>query len=186
VIVGGGYLGLEAAAGLTKLGKNVTLVDACERLLSRVAAEPLSRFYEMEHRSHGVDIRLKTEVRSIERVASRLRARLTDGDLVPCDLIIAGVGIEPEVEPLLAAGAEGRNGVRVDDECRTSLHDVFAIGDCALHANVFAEGADVRLESIQNANDMANAVAKTLSGIPTSYEAVPWFWSPTKCPTIAS
>jgi 3-phenylpropionate/trans-cinnamate dioxygenase ferredoxin reductase subunit len=92
-------------------------------------------------------------------------------------MVIVGIGIAPAVEPLVAAGADGGNGVRVDAQCRTSLPDVFAIGDCALHANAFADGAEIRLESVQNANDMANAVAKTLTGIPTEYHAVPWFWS---------
>ena len=95
----------------------------------------------------------------------------------PCEMVIVGIGIIPSVDPLIAAGAHGGNGVRVDASCRTSLPDIFAIGDCALHANGFADGAEIRLESVQNANDMANAVAKTLTGTPTEYHAVPWFWS---------
>jgi len=92
-------------------------------------------------------------------------------------MVIVGIGIIPAVTPLLAVGAAGGNGVKVDAQCRTSLPDIFAIGDCALHANAFADGAELRLESVQNANDMANAVAKTLTGVPTEYHAVPWFWS---------
>ena len=92
-------------------------------------------------------------------------------------MVIVGIGIVPEVEPLLNAGAVGGNGVRVDDQCRTSLPDVFAIGDCALHENRFAGGQEVRVESVQNANDMANVAARTIAGLNARYDATPWFWS---------
>jgi 3-phenylpropionate/trans-cinnamate dioxygenase ferredoxin reductase subunit len=178
VVIGGGYIGLEAAAVLTKLGKHVTVLEALDRVLARVAGEPLSRFYEAEHRAHGVDVRLGAKVACIEETDGRATGvRLADGEVLACEMVIVGIGINPAVEPLLAAGAEGGNGVRVDTQCRTSLPDIFAIGDCALHANHFAGDAEIRLESVQNANDMANAVAKTLTGAPTDYHAVPWFWS---------
>jgi 3-phenylpropionate/trans-cinnamate dioxygenase ferredoxin reductase subunit len=178
VVIGGGYIGLEAAAVLTKLGKHVTVLEALDRVLARVAGETLSRFYEAEHRAHGVDIRLGARVECIEEADGRAAGvRLADGEILPCEMVIVGIGIIPAVEPLLAAGAEGGNGVRIDAQCRTSLPDIFAIGDCALHANVFADEAEIRLESVQNANDMANAIAKTLTGSPTDYHAVPWFWS---------
>jgi len=178
VVIGGGYIGLEAAAVLTKLGKQVTVVEALDRVLARVAGAPLSRFYEAEHRAHGVDIRLGATVECIEEKDGRATGvRLADDAILPCEMVIVGIGILPSVEPLLAAGAAGGNGVKVDAYCRTSLPDIFAIGDCALHANSFADGAEIRLESVQNANDMANAVAKTLTGNPTKYDATPWFWS---------
>jgi 3-phenylpropionate/trans-cinnamate dioxygenase ferredoxin reductase subunit len=178
VVIGGGYIGLEAAAVLTKLGKKVTVLEALDRVLARVAGEPLSRFYEAEHRAHGVDVRLGAGVACIEEQDGRATGvRLASDEILPCEMVIVGIGILPSVAPLLAAGAAGGNGVAVDSECRTSLPDIFAIGDCALHANAFADGAELRLESVQNANDMANAVAKTLTGAPTEYHAVPWFWS---------
>lgn len=178
VVIGGGYIGLEAAAVLTKLGKQVTVLEALDRVLARVAGEPLSRFYEAEHRAHGVDVRLGAMVECIEQKDGRATGvRLAGGEVLPCEMVIVGIGIVPSVEPLRAVGAEGSNGVKVDAFCRTSLPDIFAIGDCALHANLFADGAEVRLESVQNANDMANAVAKTLTGTETEYHAVPWFWS---------
>lgn len=178
VVVGGGFIGLEAAAVLRKLGKAVVVLEAQERLLARVAAEPLSRFYEAEHRAHGVDVRLGVAVECIEEQdGAACGVRLADGALLPCDMVIVGVGIVPAVEPLLAAGAAGGNGVKVDAHCRTSLPDVFAVGDCAAHANAFADGATVRLESVQNANDQATVVAKALTGEPEPYAAVPWFWS---------
>ena len=92
-------------------------------------------------------------------------------------MVIVGIGILPAVEPLIAAGAEGRNGVRVDGQCRTSLPDVFAVGDCAEHRNRFAGGDWVRLESVQNANDQAAVAAKVIAGGSVQYEAAPWFWS---------
>jgi 3-phenylpropionate/trans-cinnamate dioxygenase ferredoxin reductase component len=177
-VIGGGYIGLEAAAVLSKLGKQVTVLEALPRVLARVAGEELSRFYEAEHRAHGVDVRMGTMVESIEGADGRASGvRLADGEVVPCEMVIVGIGIIPAVEPLLLAGAEGGNGVAVDALCRTTLPDVFAIGDCALHANDFAHGASIRLESVQNANDMATTVAKVLTGEETPYHAVPWFWS---------
>jgi len=178
VVIGGGYIGLEAAAVLTKLGKHVTVLEALDRVLARVAGEPLSRFFEAEHRAHGVDLRTGVSVESIEESdGAATGVKLADGTILPCEMVIVGIGIIPAVEPLLAAGAEGGNGVLVDAQCRTSLPDVFAIGDCAAHANRFAEGAVIRLESVQNATDQANTVAKALCGEAEPYDAVPWFWS---------
>jgi 3-phenylpropionate/trans-cinnamate dioxygenase ferredoxin reductase subunit len=177
-VIGGGYIGLEAAAVLTKLGKRIVLLEALDRVLARVAGEELSRFYEAEHRAHGVDLRLGVGVTALEGEDGHVTGvRLADGGLVPADLVIVGIGIIPATQPLIDAGAEGNNGVLVDTHCRTSLPDIFAIGDCAAHANDFAAGATIRLESVQNANDMANTVARAVTGDPQPYHAVPWFWS---------
>jgi 3-phenylpropionate/trans-cinnamate dioxygenase ferredoxin reductase component len=178
VVIGGGYIGLEAAAVLTKFGKQVTVLEAQDRVLARVAGRALSRFYEAEHRAHGVDIWLGANVACIEeRDGGACGVRLADNEVLPCEMVIAGIGIVPAVEPLLAAGAEGGNGVAVDSLCRTSLPDVWAIGDCAAHPNPYADGATLRLESVQNANDQATTVAKALTGTAEPYDAVPWFWS---------
>ena len=177
VVIGGGYIGLEAAAVLTKLGKAVTLIEALPRVLARVAGEDLSRFYEAEHRAHGVDLRTGCGVEALLGEGRVAGVRLADGTELPGDVVIVGIGIIPCVEPLLSAGAEGGNGVLVDGQCRTSLPHVFAIGDCAAHANGFAEGAVIRLESVQNANDQATVVAKVITGQEASYGATPWFWS---------
>ncbi|MCC2602141.1 NAD(P)/FAD-dependent oxidoreductase [Sphingopyxis yananensis] len=177
VVIGGGYIGLEAAAVLSKAGKKVVLLEALDRVLARVAGEPLSRFYELEHRSHGVDLRLGVGIEALEGDGHVTGVRLVGGEVIPADLVIVGIGIVPAVEPLLAAGAEGGNGVNVDSICRTSLTDIYAIGDCAAHSNGFAEGATIRLESVQNANDQANVVAKSICGTDQDYHAVPWFWS---------
>jgi len=180
VVIGGGYIGLEAAAVLTKAGKQVVLLEAQDRVLARVAGEALSRFYEKEHREHGVDLRLGVCVEAIEGEAHVTGVRLSDGEVIPADLVIVGIGIVPAVAPLLAAGAEGASGsggVLVDRHCKTSLPDIYAIGDCAAHENPFAEGAVIRLESVQNANDQANVVAKGIVGDEAPYHAIPWFWS---------
>jgi 3-phenylpropionate/trans-cinnamate dioxygenase ferredoxin reductase subunit len=177
VVIGGGYIGLEAAAVLSKLGKSVVLLEALDRVLARVAGEPLSRFFEGEHRAHGVDIRLGCEVDCIEGDTQVTGVRLADGEVIACGTVIVGIGIVPAVEPLVGAGAEASNGVEVDAACRTSLPHVFAIGDCARHANRFADGARVRIESVQNANDQATVAAKAIVGLDAAYDAVPWFWS---------
>jgi 3-phenylpropionate/trans-cinnamate dioxygenase ferredoxin reductase subunit len=177
VVVGGGYIGLEAAAVMTKAGVHVTLLEAQPRVLARVAGEALSRFYEAEHRAHGVDVRLGRQVASIEGTTTATGVRLADGEVLPGELVVVGIGIEPAVEPLLDAGAEGGNGVLVDAACRTSLADVYAIGDCALHRNRFAGDALVRVESVQNANDQATVAVRSIMGEAATYDAVPWFWS---------
>jgi 3-phenylpropionate/trans-cinnamate dioxygenase ferredoxin reductase subunit len=176
-VIGGGYIGLEAAASLTKLGKPVTLIEAQDRVLARVAAEPLSRFFEAEHRRHGVDLITGATVTALDGDDRVTGVTLADGAHIACDMAIVGIGIEPAVAPLLTAGAEGGNGVRIDAQCRTSLPDIFAIGDCAAHTNAFAGGAVIRVESVQNANDQANTVAALLTGAPARYDAIPWFWS---------
>ncbi len=179
VVIGGGYIGLEAAAVLRKLGCEVVLVEMLPRLLARVAGEALSDFYAAEHRRQGVDVRLSTGVHSVlgEAEGRVTGVRLDKGEEVPCDMVIAGIGIVPAVAPLIAAGAAGSNGVDVDFCCRTTLDDVYAIGDCAAHANAFADGAVIRLESVQNAHDMANTVARAIMGEKEPYHALPWFWS---------
>jgi 3-phenylpropionate/trans-cinnamate dioxygenase ferredoxin reductase subunit len=178
VVIGGGYIGLEAAAVLAKFGKSVTVVEMQDRVLARVAGADLSRFYEAEHRAHGVEILLNTAVECIEEDAGRAAGvRLASALVLPADMVVVGIGIVPSVEPLLAAGAAGGNGVNVDAFCRTSLPGVFAIGDCAAHVNRYASGARVRLESVQNAADQAMIAAKSIVGVPVAYDAVPWFWS---------
>ncbi len=178
VVIGGGYIGLEAAAVLRKLGKQVCVLETENRVLARVAGEELSHFYETEHRAHGVDLRTGVTVDCIEGDGTRaIGVRLADGEILPAEMVIVGIGIVPAVEPLIVAGATGDNGVWVDGHCRTSLADIYAIGDCAAHANAFADGATIRLESVQNANDQAMTAAKHITGNPAAYDAIPWFWS---------
>lgn len=177
-VIGGGYIGLEAAAVLTKLGKTVVLLEALPRVLARVAGAELSSFYEAEHRAHGVDLRTNVSITAIEGQKGKVNGvRLGDGNFVDAQMVIVGIGIIPAVEPLLTAGAKGGNGVEVDAHCRTSLPNIYAIGDCAAHANSFVDGATIRLESVQNANDQATIAAKAICGELLPYKATPWFWS---------
>jgi 3-phenylpropionate/trans-cinnamate dioxygenase ferredoxin reductase subunit len=176
-IVGGGYIGLEAAAVLTKLGCQVTLLEALPRILARVAGPELSAFYEAEHRAHGVDLRTEVKIEALEGEGRVTGVRLGDGSVIPADAVIVGIGIVAAVGPLIAAGAAGGNGVDIDEYCRTSLPDIYAIGDCAAFAADYADGTVMRVESVQNANDQATCVAKQLCGDALPYHAFPWFWS---------
>ncbi len=177
-VVGGGYIGLEAAAVLRKLGKDVIVLETLDRVLARVAGRELSHFYEAEHRAHGVDVRTRCKVDHLETDDDTVTAVVTsDGERFATDMVIVGIGIIPQTAALLAAGAAGGNGVDVDEHCRTSLPDVYAVGDCAAHTNRYAQGARVRLESVQNADDQAKAAAAHIVGLVEPYRSVPWFWS---------
>ena len=178
VVVGGGYIGLEAAAVIVQLGKSVTVVEQEGRVLARVAGETISRFFEAEHRARGVRVLLGSTVRAIEDRGGRAcGVRLSDGTVLPADLVVAGIGLVPAVQPLLEAGAAGANGVDVDDHCLTGIPNVYAVGDCAAHVNRFGDGRSIRIESVQNAVDQALVAAKAICGTPVGYDAVPWFWS---------
>lgn len=176
VIVGGGYVGLEAAAVLSRAGKQVTVVEAQQRLLARVAGPEVSAFFKTVHEAHGVRILLDAQVDALEGEARVARVRLADGTAIPADLVIAGIGLVPSVAPLGIASAD------VDGHCRTILPGVYAIGDCAAHPNRYAGGARIRLESVQNAVDMAKAAAAHIvhgdaASAARPYAACPWFWS---------
>ncbi len=178
VVIGGGYIGLEAAAVLRKLGCDVTLLELQPRLLGRVAGETLGTFFLEEHRRQGVDVRLETAVDRIEGRSGRVAAVVTStGETIPAEIVIVGIGIVAAVGPLIAAGASGSNGIDVDEFCRTTLDDIYAIGDCAAHANTYANNAVIRLESVQNAHDMAACAARGIMGEAQPYDALPWFWS---------
>jgi 3-phenylpropionate/trans-cinnamate dioxygenase ferredoxin reductase subunit len=178
VVVGGGYIGLEMAAVLRKRGHHVTVLEAQDRVLARVAGEALSRFIEAEHRGHGVEIRLGAQLREFRGVNGAVTSVvLADGEELPADFVITGIGIVPLVAPLLAAGAAGSNGVEVDEFCATSLPGIYAAGDGARHRNRFAQREWVRLESVQNATDQAITAAHAIAGQAKPYEALPWFWS---------
>jgi 3-phenylpropionate/trans-cinnamate dioxygenase ferredoxin reductase component len=178
VVIGGGYIGLEAAASLTKVGKQVTVVEALDRLLARVAGHAVSQFFLEQHRRHGVGVRLNASVSCIEGVEGQVcGVRLADGTVIPAEIVIVGIGIQPHVEPIAVAGADIANGVTVDGHCRTTLPDVYAIGDCASHRNAFGPDHPVRLESVQNAADQGAVVAHDICGSSQPYAAMPWFWS---------
>jgi 3-phenylpropionate/trans-cinnamate dioxygenase ferredoxin reductase subunit len=178
VVIGGGYVGLEVAAVLTKLGKSVTLLEALDRVLARVAGAEISSFFEQLHRARGIDVRTSVVVDSlVGQDGGVTGVQLAGGRAIEADLVIVGIGIAPAVAPLVAAGARHGNGVEVDDRCRTSLPNTYAVGDCAAHRNRHADGAWVRLESVQNATDQAVIAASNIMGQDIAYDAVPWFWS---------
>lgn len=176
LVIGGGYIGLEAAAEAAKKGLEVTLIEAAERILQRVACEETADYFRGLHRTHGVTVR---EGVGIERLASgkegALSATLADGAVLDVDLAIVGIGILPNSELAAEAGlAIELGGIRVDDFGRTSDPSIFAAGDCAC---LDWKGRPIRLESVQNAQDQAVNVALNMLGEATSYNPEPWFWS---------
>ncbi len=175
LIIGGGYIGLEAAAVARKLGVEVTLIEMAERILSRVAARETAGIIRSLHQSHGVRILEKTGLRELTGQGGRVTgAILSDGTALAADFVIAGIGASANDQLAQAAGIETANGILVDAFGRTSDPDVYAMGDCAL---LDWEGTRIRLESVQNAVDQAEAVAAILAGGNTPYLPRPWFWS---------
>ena len=176
VIIGGGYIGLETAAVLRSLGHQVVVIEAQSRLLARVTSPIISRFFLDLHLSHGVEVRLDTAVAGLTGNVRVDGVKLDTGERLPADIVIVGIGILPNIEPLRDCGLSCPNGIEVDDHCRTPNPHILAIGDCALHPNAFASGP-VRLESVQNAIDQAKTAASVIHGVPAPYNALPWFWS---------
>ena len=177
VIIGGGYIGLEAAAVGIKKGLNVTLVEALPRLLARVTGPELSAYYDSVHRRHGVDIRLGAGVQALETEGDKVSAVvLQDGTKVPADLVIVGIGLIPNTELAEQAGLDVDNGVLVDLYAQTSDPDIVAAGDCTNHENGFL-GRRMRLESVPNASEQARVAAASILGQKVPHAAVPWFWS---------
>lgn len=176
VIIGGGYIGLEVAAVARKMGMDVTVLEMEDRILARVTTEEMSAYYTKVHTQHGVEIRTRAaaaEILGEDRVTG---VKCTDGTELEADAVIVGVGILPTTELAEAAGLECNNGIVVDDHCRTSDPDIYAIGDCSNHPSELL-GRRLRLESVPNAMDQARVVAKNLTGGDATYNAVPWFWS---------
>lgn len=115
----------------------MVLLESLDRVLARVTSEELSRFFEVEHRRQGVDLRLRAQIDCLEGNGMKVSGvKLATGEVLPCDLVIVGIGIQPAVGPLVAAGAKVSNGIEVDEYCRTSLPHIYAIGDCAAHATL--------------------------------------------------
>jgi 3-phenylpropionate/trans-cinnamate dioxygenase ferredoxin reductase subunit len=178
LIIGGGYIGLEAAAIAIKRGLAVTVLEAAPRLLARVAGEEISAFYEHAHRQAGVTIITRARLSRFEPDPSGLAgaAVLEDGSRIAADVILAGIGLLPAVELAESAGLSVNDGIVVDAECRTADPAILAIGDCANYPSPFL-GCRVRLESVPNAQEMARVAAATIIGAPVAYAGVPWFWS---------
>ncbi|PZQ97874.1 MAG: pyridine nucleotide-disulfide oxidoreductase [Cereibacter sphaeroides] len=175
VIIGGGYIGLEAAAVAAKLGLDVTVVEMAPRILQRVAAAETSDFVRALHGGKGVKV---LESVGLDRLVGEddrvVAAKLTDGREIPSDFVIVGVGIQPATALAEKAGLMIENGIRTDERGRTSAPHVWAAGDCASFP---WQGGRLRLESVQNAIDQAELVADNILGSETDYVPVPWFWS---------
>ncbi len=174
LIVGGGYIGLEAAAVAAKRGLNVTLVEMAERILQRVAAPETSDFFRALHQSHGVDIREGVGLETLTGQTQVASAVLSDGSELDVDFVIVGVGIMPETTLAEAAGLTLDNGIATDAHGQTSAPHVWAAGDCASFPH---RGTRIRLESVPNAIDQAECVARNILGAGEDYVAKPWFWS---------
>ncbi|MEL6685366.1 MAG: FAD-dependent oxidoreductase [Pseudomonadota bacterium] len=174
LIIGGGYIGLEAAAVAAKLGLQVTLVEMADRILQRVAAPQTSDYFRALHRAHGVDIREGVGLDRLLGDGHVTSAILTDGTELPIDFAVVGVGINPATILAESAGLDVGNGMTTDSHGRTSDPHIWAAGDCA--SSIF-NGQTIRLESVGNAIDQAEAVAVNIAGGDQPYEPKPWFWS---------
>ena len=176
VIIGGGYIGLEAGAVLRQTGMTVTVLEALPRVLQRVTAPVVSTFYQRLHDEEGLWVVTGALVTSIEGEDQVERVHCADGSEIDADLVIIAVGVLPNTELAAHAGLEVEDGILVDEFARTSDPDIVAAGDCTRHFNPIYQRR-VRLESIQNAMDQAKTAAATLNGNLTPYHALPWFWS---------
>ncbi|NND56302.1 MAG: FAD-dependent oxidoreductase [Xanthomonadales bacterium] len=176
VIVGGGYIGLEAGAILRQIGMRVTVLEALPRVLQRVTAPLVSTFYERLHYQKGLHIMTSSLVTSIEGDEYVERVFCADGSEFDANLVIIAVGVLPNTGLAERAGLRVEDGILVDEYTCTSDPDIVAAGDCTRHYNPIYRRR-VRLESVQNAMDQARTAAATLNGNPEPYHALPWFWS---------
>jgi 3-phenylpropionate/trans-cinnamate dioxygenase ferredoxin reductase subunit len=177
VVIGGGFIGLEIAAAARVLGKNVVVLEALPRLMARAVAPVVSQFFLESHLREGVDVRLSACVSAIRGTGGKVSGVvLEDQSVLPADLVVIGIGVLPNVELAEAAGLAISNGIAVDEFLRSNDENIFALGDCAEYLHAYS-ATRVRLESVQNAVDQAVTIARTITGKPTPYTAVPWFWS---------
>ena len=175
LIVGGGYIGLEAAAVSRQLGLEVTVLEMADRILQRVAAAETSNYFRDLHSGHGVDIRESVRMTRLLGEDGAVRAaELESGEIIDADLVLVGIGCSPNTELAQAAGLDCDNGIRVNEICQTSDPSIYAAGDCT---SFVRNGLQIRLESVQNAADQGDLIARVLAGEALTYTALPWFWS---------
>jgi 3-phenylpropionate/trans-cinnamate dioxygenase ferredoxin reductase subunit len=187
VVIGGGFIGLEAAAAARQLGKDVTVVEGTGRLIGRAVSEQTSAFYLDAHRRRGTRVMLGVRIAAIlgedasaaGRRGSVTGVELADGTVIPADLVVIGIGVLPRVELAAQLGLEVAGGILVDEACRASDGRTVAAGDCTVMPNPYplGLGGNVRIESVNNALEQAKIAAATLLGREASYSTVPWFWS---------
>ena len=174
-VVGGGYIGLEIASTAKRLGLEVCVIEAADRILGRVTAPEMSAYYTRAHRARGVDIRLSTAVAAFEGDGT-VEGVNCGAETIPADIVVIGIGIVPDVQLAASAGIRCDDGIVVDERCATSAARVYAVGDCTRHPNPIL-GRALRLESVHNALEQARTAAANIAGTPARYEQVPWFWS---------
>lgn len=176
VVIGGGFIGLEIAATARGLGREVTVVEAADRLMGRAVAPEVSEHFLNLHRGWGTTVLLSSPVGAIRGEGGRVTAVEAAGKTIAADIVVIGIGVLPNVEMAAAAGCAVENGITVDDQLSTNVPGIMAIGDCvSFHER--SVGRRMRLESVQNAVDQGKAVAKSIVGKGAPYHAVPWFWS---------
>lgn len=177
VVVGAGFIGLEFAATAAAQGRKVEVVELADRPMARAVTDETSAFFAAAHKALGVALNFRTSVTAIRGEGGKVReVLLTDGRVLPADLVLVGIGLLPSDELARAAGLDAPNGIKVDERLATTDENIFAIGDSVFHYNTH-HGAELRLESVQNATDQARTLAKLLAGKPARYDHVPWFWS---------
>ena len=176
VIVGAGYIGLETAATFRKLGLDVTVIEMMDRVMSRVVAPEMSRFYAGEHLTHGVSILIGKRVNAFLGDTRVSAVECTDGTKVPADLVLVGIGLVPNTELASAAGIQCDDAIAVDEHCRSSDPNIYAIGDCCSFQSPLY-GRRIRLESVDNAFEQARTAAANICGRVLAHDKTPWFWS---------
>ena len=175
-IVGAGYIGLECAASFRKLGFDVTVIEMMDRVMSRVVAPEMSNFYSAEHARHGVTILTDRRVSAMWGEGCVAAVECSDDTQVPADLVLVGIGLVPNTELATAAGIHCDDGIAVDEHCRTSEPNIYAIGDCCSHPSP-RYGRRLRLESVDNAFEQARTAAANICGRSVVHDKTPWFWS---------
>jgi 3-phenylpropionate/trans-cinnamate dioxygenase ferredoxin reductase subunit len=177
VVIGAGFIGLEFAASAKKQGLNVTVLDVADRPMARALSKTMSAVFAREHEKAGVRLLFNTQVMHLLGDGCVTAVETVDGQFLPADLVVIGIGVIPNVDLAATCDLPIDNGIVVDEFLQTCDPHVSAIGDVAAHANPYAHGGRVRLESVQNACDQARCVAMRIVGQPAAYDALPWFWS---------
>jgi 3-phenylpropionate/trans-cinnamate dioxygenase ferredoxin reductase subunit len=175
-LIGGGYIGLETAASLRQLGKQVVVVEAADRILTRGVARQMSSFYQAYHEQQGVNFLIEQHIIKAEKLGGKIHVLTNRGESFNTDLIIAGIGILPNIDLAEQAGLNCDNGIEVNRDCQTTAPDIYAIGDCANYPNSRYQ-ARMRIESVQNATEQARIATNHILGNPYKEQELPWFWS---------
>lgn len=176
VVIGGGYIGLEAAAVAADMGLHVHVLEAAPRLLARVAEPEISDFYNRIHQARDVTIITQSNIEGFVGDGKVSGVQMADGTIIDADIVITGIGILPNIELAEAAGLALDNGIVVNEVGQSSDAHIYAAGDCTQHPNDVL-GRSLRLESVPNAIEQGKAVASAICGAPKPYHQVPWFWS---------